>query len=293
VFDAFSYFEKLWEDHQPDLRADLGSDGKSNGRLGRSAQADFWNRRASSYDAHGNQTESREHRRLLVESLADKAGIGPDSQVLDIGCGPGKMALVFAEKAARVEALDIAPKMIALAEENAAEEKRPNVHFQALDWSEADLSALGWEKKFQLVLASKTPAVNDRAALEKMTAASNGYCCLITQVDVRNSVAEQLKPLIDWDERRARLCRSFYCAFNLLWLLGYYPEVEYFERTWIGESSLEDAELMHCRYFDSIKPLTASQKKALARKLESLSQDGLIKEVGAAKAAVMFWSVRP
>ncbi|MCL2029770.1 MAG: class I SAM-dependent methyltransferase [Deltaproteobacteria bacterium] len=187
--------------------------------------------------------------------------MGAESLVLDIGCGPGRLALLLAHRAARVEAFDLAPGMIELARLNAADTGQENVNFQVLDWTKADLRALGWEKKFHLVLASKTPAVNDRAALEKMMTASGGACCFISQVDIQNSIHEQLKPLVDWDEERARVSRSFYCAFNLLWLMGYYPEVEYFDRAWESDSSLEEAVLMYTHYFESIVPLAPAQKK--------------------------------
>jgi SAM-dependent methyltransferase len=275
MFDGLKFFDELWINHQP-------------GWMG---QAEFWNRRAASYNQHNGDQDSWEYRRRLIERLVKKAEVGSGSQVLDIGCGPGKLALLLAEKAARVEALDIAPKMIEIAQANAAAKGRQNVRFQLLDWSQADLAELGWENKFQLVLASKTPAVNDLACLKKMIAASSGYCCVISQVDVRNSVIDQLKPLVNWDEGQARLSRSHLCAFNLLWLLGYYPEVKYYDRAWESDLGLEEAELMYTRYFDSHSPLSTAQKEALVNKLKSLSQDGLVREQAESKVAVMFWAV--
>jgi SAM-dependent methyltransferase len=269
------FFDDLWIAHQPDRGAD---------------QAGFWNRRARSYDAHSGEEEAREHRRLLIDRLAAGAGLNAESRVLEIGCGPGRHALLLARRAARVEAFDIAPQMIEQARLNAAEAGQGNVGFQVLDWAAADLRRLGWEKSFDLVMASRTPAVNDRAALEKMMAASRGYCCFVTQLDIRNSISEQLKPLVAWDEEKARISRSFYCAFNLLWLMGYYPEVTYFDRAWESDSTLEEAVSMYVRYFESVIPLGPEQKKALADKLEALSRGGLVHEQVESKAAVVFWA---
>ncbi|NLV96672.1 MAG: hypothetical protein GX043_04970 [Desulfovibrionales bacterium] len=73
---------------------------------------------------------------------------------------------------------------------------------------------------------------------------------MITQVATQHSVRDCLKPLVGWDEHKERISRSFYCVFNLLWLMGYYPEIQYMERTWDSDSSLEEAELIYLRHFE-------------------------------------------
>jgi len=268
-------FNDLWTVHRPD----------------RTGQADFWNRRADSYAAHGADEEGEEHRRLIIDTLAAKAGLGPESLVLDIGCGPGRLALLFSGLGARVEAFDLAPRMIELARLGAAKAGQVKANFQVLDWAEADLRLLGWEKKFQLVVASKTPAVHDRAALEKMMSASRGSCCLISQVDVRHSVIDRLKPLANWDEDAARTRRGSYCVFNLLWLMGFYPEVLYFDRAWESDISLEEAGPMYTRQLEILTGLSPEQKTALADKLKDLSQGGRVREKVEAKVVMIFWKV--
>lgn len=268
-------FENLWVDYQPE----------------EARMTDFWNKRAPSFNNHARREESRELRRRVVENIARKAGLDQSGAVLDIGCGPGNHALEMAHLAGSVEAFDIAPKMIALAQENAVQDGCTNTHFQVLDWNSADLDSLGWRKKFQLVFASRTPAVNDRSALEKMIAASCGSCCMITQVATQHSVRDCLKPLVDWDEHKERISRSFYCVFNLLWLMGYYPEIQYMERTWDSDSSLEEAELIYLRHFEKIGPLTHQQKQSLTQKLVEVSRNGRVYESVQSKLAIMFWTV--
>ena len=87
--------------------------------------------------------------------------------------------------------------MITCAQQNALDENLPNASFRVLDWAGADLERLGWKKRFRLVFASRTPAVYNRSTLEKMTEASSGYCCLLTQVTSDNSVRRELAPLVD------------------------------------------------------------------------------------------------
>ncbi len=268
-------FERLWVDYQLDRRD----------------AADFWNKRAASFNKRIRRKSADEHRQRLMEHLAHKADLDRNSAVLDIGCGPGGQSLEMAPLVGRVEGFDIAPHMIELAKANAIEDNCPNAGFRVLDWQAADIDSMGWRKRFQLVLASRTPAINNRATLEKMIAASSHACCMITHVEMRHSVRDQLKTLLQWDEQKARITRSFFCVFNMLFLMGFYPEVEYFDRAWESETTFEDAELMHLNYFSSMVPIADDLKAEMRKKLATLCCNGIIQEKVESKLAVMFWKI--
>lgn len=268
-------FEKMWVDYQPE-RCDA---------------VEFWNNRAPSFNKRMRQKPFEGHQESLIAHIACKAGLDRNCDVLDIGCGPGGHSLEMARLAGRVEGFDLSPVMIDLAKQNACEDQCGNAHFRVLDWAEADIDALGWRKGFKLVVASRTPAVNDRASLEKMIDASRDFCCMVTHVNTRHSVRDQLIPLLNWDEQKARITRSFFCAFNMLFLMGYYPEVEYFDRSWESKATLEEAELMHLNFFNFLEPLHEGQKQSLRGKLAEISRDGMVCEQVESKLAVMFWKV--
>ena len=272
-----SIFDAYWADRQPD----------------RSDMAEFWTRRASSFNAHGSEPDSSAYRQALVAKVALRAGIDRHDAVLDVGCGPGRHALEFAQLAGCVEGCDIAPGMIECATENAAEASVGNVSFRVLDWAAADLEELGWKKRFKLVFASRTPAVYDRSTLNKMTESSAGYCCLLTQVTGDNSVRRELAPIAGDDKREDMTRRGLYCAFNILWLQGLYPEVEYLERSWDSECSLDEAILMYTRHFNSRGQLTEGQQAAIADRLRQMSKNGVVREQGHSRVALLFWSARP
>lgn len=269
-------FDRLWIDHQPD------QDG----------MADFWNRRAPSFNAHKSQdAEAGVHRQALMDCVAAKAGLRAGSRALDIGCGTGHYALLLARHTSEVNGLDVAGKMIEFASRNAAAENCNGVTFEETDWEAVDLREKDWEKRFDLVLACKTPAVNSRASLEKMMAACRGSCCFISRVDTENSVRDGLKRFVDWDEERVRASRAFYCAFNILWLMGYSPDVWYVDQDWEGDTSLEDALLMHIRYFESAVPVRPEQREAMREALTAMAVDGRIREKIRSRTAIMFWKV--
>ena len=268
-----SIFDAYWADRQPD----------------RSDMADFWTRRASSFNAHGAEADSSAYRQALVKKVAARAGIGRQHAVLDVGCGPGRHALEFARLAGRVEGSDIAPGMIECAQANALEAKVNNASFRVLDWATADLDALGWKKRFNLVFASRTPGVYDRSTLNKLTEASSGFCCLLTQVTGDNSVRRELAPIAGNGKREDMARRGLFCAFNILWLQGYYPEVEYLERSWDSECALDEAILMYTRHFNSRGQLTEEQQAAIADRLRQLSKNGVVREQGHSRVALLFW----
>ena len=49
----------------------------------------------------------------LIAALVDAAGVDRESRVLDLGCGPGTVAIPLASHAAEVVAVDVEPAMIA------------------------------------------------------------------------------------------------------------------------------------------------------------------------------------
>jgi SAM-dependent methyltransferase len=259
----------------------------------KTAQAEFWDRRADSFNQHKDSGDSKLHRGELMGELAERCRLGPDSLVLDIGCGSGHNTLILADLVRQVEAFDISPRMIELARQNAEKENKDGrVNFQVLDWSKSDLGLLGWERRFDLVLASRTPAICDRPSLEKMMAAAKATCLIITFADTRSELKDHLKQVMNREGQAMRAGRSFYCAFNLLWLMGYFPEISYLDHAWESELNREDAYLVHSRYFEQGGPLKDEEKVRLQRELDGLAAaDGLVRERVRAKMALMRWAV--
>jgi len=57
----------------------------------------------------------------LFDRVAERVGLTRDSAVLDLGCGPGQLALGFARRAGAVTAIDPEPEMLHIAAAQAAE----------------------------------------------------------------------------------------------------------------------------------------------------------------------------
>jgi len=72
-----------------------------------------------------------------IETLLAISGVGADSEVLDIACGPGLLACEFAKAAKHVAGADISQEMLRKAAERAASMRQEN-----LSWVRSDAYAL-------------------------------------------------------------------------------------------------------------------------------------------------------
>ena len=79
-------------------------------------RTDVWGMRAADY---AELDEDQNHR--LFRQAISLTGIGPGSQVLDLGCGPGAFCRLAADAGARVTGLDSSPGMLQIANERVPE----------------------------------------------------------------------------------------------------------------------------------------------------------------------------
>jgi len=95
----------------------------------------------------------------LIRRVAAAVGLGDEHRVLDLGCGPGQLAIGFGYFAGEVLGLDPEPEMLAAAAE-AAQGLAPNVHFRPGSSYSLD-PELG---RFRLVTMGRSFHWMDRAA---------------------------------------------------------------------------------------------------------------------------------
>ncbi|HHV18940.1 MAG TPA: class I SAM-dependent methyltransferase, partial [Thermoanaerobacterales bacterium] len=188
-------------------------------------QQKFWDSRAQEFNSRLSENSSPKETKKVIDYLVQKGALKTDGSVLDIGCGPGKYALAFAKKVKKITGIDISPKMIAFAKENARNGGFDNTEFVQASWPEADLSALGWIENYDLVYAAFSPGIDSPNALKKMIQASRKHCFISGFVTREDRVLDGLKrhlgiKITPWG-------RQIYYSFNLLWNWGYYPEITY------------------------------------------------------------------
>ncbi len=184
-----------------------------------------------------DQEEKKNRRRVqaTVDYLAAKGILHEKADIIDIGCGPGRFVTEFAKTARMVVGSDLSPRMleygVAYAKEQGVYEK---TKWMPCDFHTVDVQALGWEKRFDLVFTSITPALNTPESIDQMIRISRGWCFNSCFVDFSDPMEEELllsltgKRQPNW---RSRYWERFYAMTNLLWLKGYFPEVTYYTET--------------------------------------------------------------
>lgn len=168
-----------------------------------------------------------------VTELLLKKGLIKGLDVLDIGGGTGRYAIPFAAHANEVTISDISGKMLAYAKESAENAKQDNLQYIKLSWQDADLKLLNWEKRFDLVFASMCPAIKSKAGIDKMSAASRGWCQINQLIEMTDNIAKRLSHELEisdrYDPHNDRDAVQGF--FNLLWMQGFEPELTYLKDT--------------------------------------------------------------
>ena len=101
--------------------------------------------------------------------------VAPESRVLDIGAGPGTLAIPLAGVVRHVTAVEPAPGMLKCLQENLKERGIRNVTTVRKKWEDVDVTA-DLDAPYDVVVASYSLGVPDlRAALAKMDAASSRF----------------------------------------------------------------------------------------------------------------------
>jgi len=182
-----------------------------------------WDKREN---AERYNTNSRIGYDPRISLTIDGLDLSRDSRVLDVGAGPGTLAIPLAPRVKEVCAVEPGAGMVAILRERAAREGITNLSCVQKRWEDVDLAS-DLDGPYDIVIASLSLTMEDiRAALLKMDAASRQYVCLYWFVD-----------LPFWERMYADLWEPLHgtpyysgpkadCLFNVLYQMGIYANVE-------------------------------------------------------------------
>lgn len=247
-----------------------------------------WDGRAESFSASQNKGGYQVANE--VTSIFMAKGIVNEASVLDVGGGSGRYAIPFAKKAVKVTMTDISSNMLKFAKENAEKENLHNLDYVKVDWAVADLDKLGWNKKFDLVFASMCPATRRKDGIDKMIAASKGYCNINQLIVTTDNLMEHIKEVLGiksaYDPHNDR--DSVECIFNILWLQGYDPEIRYLKNDSSSEYTVDNAITRFAGRFSN----TAKEKGMDIKKIiEDYSENGKITINSKSHLAMITWQI--
>lgn len=235
----YDYFSAVWEHKK--------SGGVKHTSEAWDGRADDWGKELSQDGPFRKSLEDRVNK--VAEYLRAHGLLDAESQVLDIGCGPGRFVTEFAKTADHVTGVDLSQKMLDLGADYADQCDIHNVSFLAGDFSDFNIEELGWEEKFDLVFTSITPAIGTMANLEKLMRISRGYCFNSCFVRWDDELERQISEKVFHREYAPSLGDHghwYYALFNLLWLKGYFPETYYHRQS---QSEYVEADENLARYY--------------------------------------------
>jgi SAM-dependent methyltransferase len=181
-----------------------------------------WNKKenAERYDANA-RSEYDDRVRTTIASL----GVTKDMRVLDIGAGPGTLAIPLAPLVREVTAVEPGAGMVEVLKAHAEHEGIRNITCVQKIWEDVDLSH-DLAAPYDIVIASLSLTMHDiREALLKMDAVSSGSVHLFWFADM---------PF--WERMHADLWEPLHgspyhsgpkadCLFGVLNQMGIYPDV--------------------------------------------------------------------
>jgi len=182
-----------------------------------------WNRKenAERYDAN-SRSRYDERVKFTIEGL----DINRNSRVLDIGSGPGTLAIPLSPLVREITAVEPGEGMVSILNEHIRKEGITNISCVRKCWEDVDISR-DLDGQYDVVIASLSLTMHDiRAALAKMDDASRKYVYLYWFVD---------SPF--WEKMYNDLWEPLHgdpyypgpktdCLFNVLYQMGIYANVE-------------------------------------------------------------------
>ena len=199
-----------------------------------------------------------------VEKTIAGTDITPESRVLDIGAGPGTLAIPFAKRVAHVTVVEPAEGMLSVLREKMAEEGVENIDVVQKRWEDVFV-ADDLHTPYDVVIASFSLGMADiRAAVEKMiaAAATGGHIYLYHFAGETH-----------WD----RECRELWpklhdkeytpgpksdVLYNVLYQMGIYPSVRTFRLLHTQRFGSMEVAMEHFRHQYRI---TTAEQKAIVR----------------------------
>jgi SAM-dependent methyltransferase len=181
-----------------------------------------WNKKenAERYDASA-RSEYDDRVRRTIASLP----ISPDAQVLDIGAGPGTLAIPLAPLVQEVTAVEPGAGMVEVLRKRAEREGIRNITCVQKLWEDVDPER-DLAGPYDIVVASLSLTMHDiREALRKMDAVSSGSVHLFWFVDMpfwERLYADLQEPL---HGRPYHPGPKADCLFGVLYQMGIYPDV--------------------------------------------------------------------
>ncbi len=266
--------------------------------------AERWNKRWEKRPPEKPAIPSPEERagrstRETIDFLEEAGFTVNGSTILDIGCGPGTLSIPLARMGAEVTSLDISSTTLERVRE-VAEKEELSVKTMECSWWSVDIDALGLRKQYDLVIASRTPSINDAGTLENMMACSRNLCYYSSFLNLgENRAHMEIQKLIRGEEgkpddgmrRRHHRAYTMIFPFMYLYFSGYRPLVKINQAGRRGETTWEEAAGRSIQYFGRGHDLDAETVEQIRNYYRNASEGGIYRSNPSGCHGMMIWNV--
>ena len=239
----------------------------------------MWDKKSEDFYKRTEKKQKQFANGFLFQLIKDRQLLNADSHVLDIGCGTGRHLLEFAAYTPYLTGIDISSKMLAYAQEKL--QHIPQAKLIHGNWMETFTT----ENEFDFVFACMTPAIASIENIKRMCMISKKYCMLERTVYEKDSVEEEIEQRLG--RKLFRLPHNdknyVYGVWNIVWQLGFYPEVLFDKQARLTTHTVED-------YMQGIA-YSGEEKTTVMQLLTAKAKDGMITAEESVIKAIILWDM--
>ena len=223
--------------------------------------SDFKPKTMADWDAKAEDLNKRIHQSIYNEQFLSAVNTAGCESLLDVGCGPGNLAIRFARKLPVVHAMDYSGQMLKCLDENAKNKKIENITTHQMSWDD-DWSEL---PRTDIVIASRSMEVADmREAIKKLDNQANKRVYLTYKVggsfldlEMLSNIGRHITPKPD-----------YIYIVNIMYSLGINAKVEFLESE-NNDAVIKDYDSLLARVEWSLGALDDKEKAKLREYFES------------------------
>jgi SAM-dependent methyltransferase len=184
---------------------------------------EFWNDKAIRCRRQGHSLLDRYD--PYIADFIDYAALRPSESVLDIGCGPGLMSVLLAQRGHQVTALDFSHRMLAMLFQRAHRAGGLDVTPVLADWRD-DWESKGVEKVDVALASRSVAAVELESAIRKLDAWARRRVCISTAAGGSPAFDRVLAK-----ELGRHICQhsNFAYCMNILFAMDVRPELRFID----------------------------------------------------------------
>ena len=240
---------------------------------------EFWDKRARHYS---ESTKRNNH----AERIIAKLDIDPECTILDIGAGPGTLAIPLAKMVKHITAIDPSSGMLECLKDNAVSEGLKNITCINRKWEDVEIGIDIAEH--DIVLASHSITMLDiKEALSEMNEVAKRYVYIFTFAGARMWDYNTLWPKIYGEKYQPG--PDYVYLYNVLYEMGIYANVEITNSEYKQRfSNLDEAVDQWKENLDVLTPETEEVIRShLSENL--IEEDGALWSKREMRSAMIWW----